>query len=81
MATSRKLVAAKDGVSHDQEPKYTRINGRDLMSEDSWSDETGASIFETEWRDIDVNDDGIHWFHLMGAFCVKHERRYHRKRF
>ena len=43
-------------------PKYVRETYYGV-----WGEEKGLEL--CDFRDIDVSDDGIHWFHLLGWYC------------
>ena len=76
------IETSRDKHKHQNapEPRFMRIVGRERFDEMSWGDrETGGSVFKTEWRDVDLSYDGKRWFHLMGGFCVKHERPFREK--
>jgi hypothetical protein len=74
--SSKEIPASEQKQEAREQPRYMRITARENQNpkETSWGDpETGGSVFNISWRDVDVSYDGKHWFHLMGGFCVKHE--------
>jgi len=67
-------------VKEEKEGRQVQYISGPQAPEDQWNEKyqadpvTKGAMVSTKATDIDVSYDGKHWFHLVGDFCVKHEK-------